>query len=74
MLSRTSDPEPLKNMNMRNCLAFAVEIILLRPAASYVIIKDVPMENLATAMSDLMVYFPVSVVPMLKGRFNLYAI
>ena len=51
-------------MNIKNCLAFATEILLLERAVSYVIIKDVPMENLATAMSNLMVHFPVNVVPM----------
>ena len=41
------------NMNIKNCLTFAIEILLLERAVSYVIIKELPMENLATAMSHL---------------------
>ena len=74
LLPRTSGSETLKNMNMRNCLAVAVEIWLLEPAVSYVIIKDVPMDNLATAMSHLMVHFPVSEGLIFKEFYNLYAI
>ena len=59
-------------MNIKNCLAFATEILLLERAVSYVIIKDVPMENLATAMSHLMVHFPVSEVSDFQFLFHFY--
>ena len=60
------------NMNIKNCLTFATEILLLERAVSYVIIKDVPMENLATAMSHLMVHFPVSKVSDFQFLFHFH--
>ena len=41
-------------------LVLVIEILLLERQAAYVIIKNVPVENLATAISHLMNHAPVS--------------
>ena len=49
-----------KDMKINTWLSFLVKIFLVEQRAAYVIIKDVPVENLATAISHLMNHATVS--------------
>ena len=54
------DSSHSKDMKINTWLAFLVKILMVEQTAAYVIIKDVPVENLATAISHLMNHASVS--------------